>query len=716
MAGKFYQANLRGADFQGQDLSGQDFAQADIRGANFAKAILVGANFSHAKAGLSVAWKMGLVAIAVAISLLGGLIAGYSAALLSNLWIGDAAGFLFGAIALISLGALLAIAVLQGIGGLLATSAEILAACLIAIIAFLPNSQADLAVDAQFTALAITGSLAGAGNVAVGVAVARLVPLWNPKFLITLIATLGVLLGIVLGTVQELGYAIALPIALASVLIGEVVGWLAVSGNQKYRLIVSLAKTLVAKGGTSFRGANLTDANFTQAILKNTDLRQAKLSRTNWFQAQRLEQGRTEGTYLENSKIRQLVVSKLGQDENFDRYDLRKLDLQDANLTNASLIGADLSEANLQNADLSKAKLVQTQLYRTNLLGACLTGAYIQDWAISTDTTLQAVRCKYIFMRLPTGDDPDPWRKPDNRDEFFQEGDFADFIAPIIKTLSLYHQQNLDPRQLASSFKSLDLYHYQGIDPSAAAIALKQLAEQHPEAGLEVVALEGRGDEKIRLQAVVTGEADSSQLSAEYFERYRAASALPSKDLQTLLAGITEKDERIRSLEKMVMTAIESNKFYVETYYQLGDTVSEKSSIDIQTGGGNVGNISGLVAGDVSGVVNLGKISGDVTNTINQLPDSSGTDEPSIKELLLQLQAAIEAEPELAPEDKAEALEQVKVFAEAGQKPEDNILQKAAKTSMKILKGTIASMPDAAKLAESCVKLLPAIAALLALA
>ena len=409
-------------------------------------------------------------------------------------------------------------------------------------------------------------------------------------------------------------------------------------------------------------------------------------------------------------------MSKLGQDENFDRYDLRKLDLQDANLTNASLIGADLSEANLQNADLSKAKLVQTQLYRTNLLGACLTGAYIEDWAISTDTTLQAVRCKYIFMRLPTGDDPDPWRKPDNRDEFFQEGDFADFIAPIIKTLSLYHQQNLDPRQLASSFKSLDLYHYQGIDPSAAAIALKQLAEQHPEAGLEVVALEGRGDEKIRLQAVVTGEADSSQLSAEYFERYRAASALPSKDLQTLLAGITEKDERIRSLEKMVMTAIESNKFYVETYYQLGDTVSEKSSIDIQTGGGNVGNISGLVAGDVSGVVNLGKISGDVTNTINQLPDSSGTDEPSIKELLLQLQAAIEAEPELAPEDKAEALEQVKVFAEAGQKPEDNILQKAAKTSMKILKGTIASMPDAAKLAESCVKLLPAIAALLALA
>ena len=715
MAGESYQGNLRGANFKGQDLSGQNFSQADIRGANFAKAILTGANFSHAKAGLSVSWKIGLITIAVAISLLSGLITGYSAALLSNIWTSGSARFLFGAIASISLIALLAIALLQGIGGLLATCAEILAACLIAILAFLPDSRANLSVDVQFAALAITGSLAGAGNVAIGIAIARLVPLWNPKFLITLVATLGILLGTALGKVQELGYVIALPIALASVLTGEVVGWLAVSGKEKYRPIVFLAKTLVTKGGTSFRGANLTNANFTQTVLKNTDFRQAILSRTNWFQAQYLEQGRTEGTYLENPKIRHLVVSKLGQDENFDRYDLRELNLQDANLMNASLIGADLSKANLQNADLSRAKLVQTQLYRTNLLGACVTGAYIQDWAISTDTTLQAVRCKYIFMRLPTADDPEPWRKPDNRKEFFQEGDFADFISPIIKTLSLYHQQNFDPRQIASPLKSLDLYHYQGIDPSAAAIALKQLAEQHPEAGLEVVALEGRGDEKIRLQAVVTGEADSSQLSAEYFERYRAASALPSKDLQALLAGITEKDERIRSLEKMVMTAIESNKFYVEAYYQLGDTVSEKSSIDIQTGGGNVGNISGLVAGDVSGVVNLGEISGDVTNTINQLPDSLETGEPSVKELLLQLQAAIEAESELAPEDKAEALEQVKVFAEAGQKPEDNVLQKAAKTSMKILKGTIASLPDAAKLAESCIKLLPAIAALLAL-
>lgn len=114
-------------------------------------------------------------------------------------------------------------------------------------------------------------------------------------------------------------------------------------------------------------------------------------------------------------------------------------------------------------------------------------------------------------------------------------------------------------------------------------------------------------------------------------------------------------------------------------------------------------------------VISLRDISGTVTKTINQLPSSSDSGNPGIKELLTQLQNAIDAESELPHEDKAEALEQIKVLAKAGQKPEDNALQKAAKTSMKILKGTVASLPDAVKLTEACVKLLPAIATLLGL-
>lgn len=139
---------------------------------------------------------------------------------------------------------------------------------------------------------------------------------------------------------------------------------------------------------------------------------------------------------------------------------------------------------------------------------------------------------------------------------------------------------------------------------------------------------------------------------------------------------------------------------------------------------GNV-NVSG-VKGDVTGIaaageqqtltgVSIGEIRGAVTNTINLLPTSSELENPNIKELLIQLHAAIEAEAELHDEDKAIALEQVRTLAEAGHKPEDHTLKRAAKMSIMTLKGLVSTLPNAAKLAESCSKLLPSILKLLSL-
>ena len=143
----------------------------------------------------------------------------------------------------------------------------------------------------------------------------------------------------------------------------------------------------------------------------------------------------------------------------------------------------------------------------------------------------------------------------------------------------------------------------------------------------------------------------------------------------------------------------------------MGDTVAEKdASINIQAGG----DVTGVAGGDLSGIVNLGTISGNVTNAIGQLPDRE-TDGPSLKELLTQLQTAIETEPELPPEDKAEALEQVETLAQTGQNPEDGKLKKAGKTALKILKGTTAGLTETNNLVQECAQLLPAISALLLL-
>lgn len=83
--------------------------------------------------------------------------------------------------------------------------------------------------------------------------------------------------------------------------------------------------------------------------------------------------------------------------------------------------------------------------------------------------------------------------------------------------------------------------------------------------------------------------------------------------------------------------------------------------------------------------------------------------------MLTQLQAAIEADTNLPPEDKAEALEQVKALAETAKSPQEGAMQKAAKTAIKILKGTISSLPSATKLVEQCSNLLPLISTFLGL-
>lgn len=103
------------------------------------------------------------------------------------------------------------------------------------------------------------------------------------------------------------------------------------------------------------------------------------------------------------------------------------------------------------------------------------------------------------------------------------------------------------------------------------------------------------------------------------------------------------------------------------------------------------------------------EISGTVAESINQLPASPDPNKPGIKELLSQLTEAISTSSDINDEDKAEALEQVKILAEAGKNPDDGSMKKMARTAMKILQGTVSSLPNVTQLAEVCSKLLPLI-------
>ncbi len=380
---------------------------------------------------------------------------------------------------------------------------------------------------------------------------------------------------------------------------------------------------------------------------------------------------------------------------NFDGQKLQGINLQGADLSDASFIDANLSEANLQDADLSRAKLVQTQLDQTDFTRATLTGAFIEDWGITIHTKLDDVKCEYVFMRLPTEDNPEPRRKPDNRSEVFEDGDFADFIKPI--------------------FDTLDLYHNQGVDPRAIAISWKQLAENNPDAKLQFASMEVKGEDNLLLRLKTTPNADLSQLSTEYFDTYNQLKTLAEADYKKLIA---EKDNRIQALENMVDTALKRPGFYAKNYNHQGDN-EMNSDRKIQgdyvqgnkTDQSRNQNISGgTINASGAGAFGLGDISGTVANTINRLSSSSNPEEPGIKDLLIQLQEAIN-DPQLSQEDKKQTLEQLQILAEAGQNPQDETMQKKAKKVVGFLKAIAEGVEPATKLAQACAKILPKILA-----
>ena len=332
--------------------------------------------------------------------------------------------------------------------------------------------------------------------------------------------------------------------------------------NPRYKILHTLAITFATQGSTRFREADLTAADFSNATLRHTDFHNAILNRTRWHHAI-FQQNNLQGTYLSDPKIRRLVTELDGQGQNFDRLDLRGVNLDHANLAGSSFIGADLTNATLQGANLTNAKLAQAQLYGADLTGAILTGAYIENWGISPETHLDAIQCDYIHLRLPTNDNPDPYRKPDNRDETFQANDFTDFIAPSLNTLKAYRQQALPPTPNATPFKTLDLYHREGIDPTAAAIALQELINQNPPAQIQILSIEGV-DQKIRIQASITTLADPSPLNTHYFQRYKRLLTRPRTDLQALFETLATQHTQLRFLEARIADATDSPLSYVE--------------------------------------------------------------------------------------------------------------------------------------------------------
>ncbi|MDF5725898.1 MAG: pentapeptide repeat-containing protein [Rhizonema sp. PD37] len=543
--------NLRGRSFRGKNLEGANFSGADIRSADFSGANLTGANFSNARLGLQRRWAIFLVLISWVLMSISGFLSAIAGYFVAALIFQPAKG--------------------SEIAYQTAGFAVVIILIIFCFVTTRQGIQAGLRAGAGALALAVAGALvftfarAVAGALAFAVAFAGAFAVaFAGTFAVAFAGTFAVAFAFAFAGAFAFAFAFAFAGALVIVLFSTYIGWRAFKGDPKHALIRDIAVAFAAIRGTSFRKANLSNANFSAVTLKSTDFRLAILTRTNFHKTKKLDRVRPGTTYLQKAQVREVLVTGEVQDKNFDRQDLRGVNFKRANLVDASFISADLSEANLQDADLSKANLVQAQLDGTDFTGAILTGAYIKDWNITSNTKFDRVRCKYVYMRLLTKENSNLLRKPDNNLEVFKDGEFGDFIKPLVDTL--------------------DLYHNQGVDPRAIAISFKQLAENHPEAELRIVGMEVKGEDKFLLRAKTVDIADKSSLSQEYFEIYNELKALAQQELKAL---ISEKDSRILSLENMVETVLKRPSFY-SNVEQVGFMTNNPDGISQNVSGGTM--------------------------------------------------------------------------------------------------------------------------------
>ena len=201
------------------------------------------------------------------------------------------------------------------------------------------------------------------------------------------------------------------------IFLGVYIGWRALQDDPRYVLVRNISLNLGAWGNTSFRDADLTNADFAKAKLQHADLRGADITHTNWYGAKQIAYARVGRSYLQSPQVRKLVIGKSGENNNFDQLDLSGIKLPPhAILRNASFIGTNLTGADLQEADLSEAMLVESNLDEANLDRANITGACVENWRITAKTQLNAenLTCDYLYMRKKTKGDPNRLREPKN--------------------------------------------------------------------------------------------------------------------------------------------------------------------------------------------------------------------------------------------------------------------------------------------------------------
>ena len=287
----FQGVNLRGQSFQGQNLAGADFSEAELIGTNFREANLSGADFYRVQCGLPKLWVAILMLLSWLIAGAAGLMSFLPMTLVFKIFEDSSWDYqIAGWTSLIVLVMFWSLMIRSGLRTL-----SLLVAVVGAIVGAIVGAGSGAIAGAGAVIFTVGFTLAITFTVAFAVALAFTVAGIVAGLVAFTVAGVFALVEVLAGAV-----AFALAGAVAGV-VGIYLGWRAIKGDEREVWVRSVGIAWAGTGGTSFRGADLSSADFTEARLKSADFREANLSGVIWSGATSVELVRPESLIIDSS-------------------------------------------------------------------------------------------------------------------------------------------------------------------------------------------------------------------------------------------------------------------------------------------------------------------------------------------------------------------------------------------------------------------------------
>ncbi|NJL59372.1 MAG: pentapeptide repeat-containing protein [Desulfobacteraceae bacterium] len=625
----FSHQDLRGRSFRNQDLTNADFSYADIRGVNFKGAILKRASFAHAKGGVTKkSFAVYLLMILILSALTGFLMVLCNVGMafiiervLEEFKVKIEVNIIIYTL-LISIAYVLTLAFFIRKGTYSLWNINVLTAGILVgvIVIVLAGTFALAGIGVLALALALGFGFAfagvGAGVGALGLAYAEI------GCLALAGAGIGVGLGILSGAIDEAFAGVSGGATTIQLILSTYVAYRINKEDEQFETYRKFGLSLSSLFGTNFDGADLTDANFTNANLKYCRFgKETIILRTCFKYTENLKFARLTGIILENKAVRELLVTGNGKNQPFRELNLKGAYLVGADLSSADFHEADLIGATLENADLRNANLSRIQALGVEFRGADFTGACLESWNIDATTQLDGAKADYVYLLSDKQE-----RRPASGN--FGEGEFAKLFNEVLATVDFIFRNGIDWQAFMVSFDNLR----------------EKIRIESDNDDISIQSITNKGDGVFVVKVNVPPHTDKPEFHSDFTKEYESNLRLIEAKYHAQLE-FKEKEIAIyreKSIEFREIIGTLAQK-PVQIYNQ------PKAEVDM-------GDHS-FSAGDVSNaVITVGDGN---TITQNSTVSAPSPDEIKLKELLAKLQQVIE-KSEAAPEDKHDALEEVK--------------------------------------------------------